>query len=173
MAENPGVWRLLRGVVERVTAHSAMHEDLMQEALIHLWQREQEYPSQRQAWYLQSCRLHLHNYLRLGRSVDSPKRLDAATPELPQSDDPDEPLDPLDAHGEFLDEVIARDLISALSLWLTPTETQVLGCLAVGLSAREIARRTGFSHTRINQCRRRIAMLAVKFGITPSRWHPR
>src|SRR2546427_3728704 len=65
---------LLARIVHRLSSDSAIREDLMQEALVHLWLLEERRPGQRQSWYLQSCKFHLQNYITAGRSVDSPKR---------------------------------------------------------------------------------------------------
>src|SRR5207249_7485062 len=65
---------LLSRIVFRLSADSAVRDDLMQEALVHLWLLEERRPDQRQSWYLQSCKFHLQNYISAGRSVDSPKR---------------------------------------------------------------------------------------------------
>src|SRR6266446_2306124 len=62
---------ILRQIVFKLTPDRALREDLTQEALVHLWLREKQQPGQTQSWYLQSCRFHLQNYLRNGRSVDS------------------------------------------------------------------------------------------------------
>lgn len=61
-------------IVVRLTSNPALREDLMQEALIHLWQVQEQNPGQTKNWYLQNCRYRLLHYLALGRSVDSPKR---------------------------------------------------------------------------------------------------
>src|SRR5260370_7645471 len=61
-------------MVRRMTANLALREDLLQEALIHLWLTEARRPSQTKSWYLQSCKYHLLHYLASGRSVDSGKR---------------------------------------------------------------------------------------------------
>ena len=64
----------LSKIVIRMTSNPALREDLMQEALIHLWQIQEQRPGQAESWYLQNCRYHLQHYLASGRSVDSPKR---------------------------------------------------------------------------------------------------
>src|SRR5882724_11470942 len=61
-------------MVRRMTVNLALREDLLQEALIHLWLTEARRPSQTKSWYLQSCKYHLLHYLAAGRSVDSGKR---------------------------------------------------------------------------------------------------
>ena len=167
MFDNPNVRQRLHGLVKRLTANNGLHDDMMQEALIHLWQTGERRPGQRPAWYVQACRLHLQNYLRLGRSVDSRKHLVAGLPEAVDGHDSDEVPHQLHTNGEFWDEVNARDLLSILSPWLTPVEKKVLDCLADGLSAREIAKRVSISHTKVITCRHQIVMLALKLGVTP------
>jgi DNA-directed RNA polymerase specialized sigma24 family protein len=167
MFNNPNVRRRLQGLVQRLAANNGLHDDMMQEALIHLWQSGERHPGQRPAWYLQACRFHLQNYLRLGRSVDSGKHFLSGLPQPINGQDSEEVPRELHTNGDFLDEVTARDLVSVLSRWLTMTEKQVLDCLADGLSAREIAKRLNISHTRVNSCRRHIGLLALKSGITP------
>ena len=64
---------LLR-MIRRITPNTALREDLLPEALIHLWLTEARRPGQTKSWYLQSCKYHLLHYLASGRSVDSGKR---------------------------------------------------------------------------------------------------
>src|SRR6267142_2638164 len=61
-------------MVRKLTANAALREDLLQEALIHLWLTETRRPGQTRSWYRQSCKYHLLHYLASGRSVDSGKR---------------------------------------------------------------------------------------------------
>src|SRR2546422_2650466 len=167
MFNNPNVRQRLHGLVKRLTANIGLHDDMMQEALIHLWQTGERRPGQRPAWYVQACRLHLQNYLRLGRSVDSGKHFVTGLREAMNGHDSDEVPHQLHTNGEFWEEVNARDLLSILSPWLTPVEKKVLDCLADGLSAREIAKRLNVSHTRVINCRRQIVILALRSGIAP------
>src|SRR5262245_40962515 len=64
----------LRRIVSRIRSDPALHSDLMQEGLIHLWRIQERRPGQTRSWYLQNCRFHLLHYLMEGRSVDSLKR---------------------------------------------------------------------------------------------------
>src|SRR5260370_13529168 len=64
----------LARMIRRLTANLALREDLLQEALVHIWLTEVGRPSQTKSWYLQSCKYHLLHYLASGRSVDSAKR---------------------------------------------------------------------------------------------------
>ena len=66
------------------------------------------------------------------------------------------------AHGA---QVNAKEIVVLLSKHLTPREREVLACLADGLGVRDIARKLKFSHAAAIKHRRKIAALALKFGI--------
>jgi len=150
---------LLRGIVRRLTTERGLEEDLIQEAIIHLWLREREKPGQSRSWYIQSCRLHLQNFLRRGRSVDDGKRRHVAGPPIAV-----EPQEDLEARVDdtLLSLVCARDLVAELSKWLTPVEKQILSLAHDGLSSREIGERLDLSHTSILRRQRNIAALASR-----------
>ena len=153
---------LLRGVVRRLTTERALEEDLIQEAIIHLWLREKEHPGQRQSWYIQSCRLHLQNFLRKGRSVDGGKRRHAAgLPIDPATQDDLETR----VDDALLSLVCARDLVAELGKWLTPVEKEILSLAHDGLSLREIGERLNLSHTSVLRHRRSIALLTRWLGL--------
>jgi RNA polymerase sigma factor (sigma-70 family) len=156
---------VLRGVVRRLTTERALEEDLIQEAIIHLWLREKECPGQRPSWYVQSCRLHLQNLLRKGRSVDRGKRRHAAS--LPIEPGTEDDLEPR-VDDTLLSLVCARDLAAELGKWLTPVEKRILDLAHDGLSLREIAIRLGLSHTTVNKYRRNIAGLASRLSLDES-----
>ena len=159
---------VLREIVFRVTANRALHDDLTQEAFIHLWKREQERPGQTQSWYFQSCRFFLQNHLRNGRSVDSPRHVRSlsGSPDLDKTVEQSED-DGSFANGSILAQVSTREILALLARWLTPLELRILGCLADGLGMREIACRLNISHTCVIKYRRRIAALALKLGVEP------
>jgi len=157
----------LRRLVRRLHVARFWQEDLVQEALVHLWRQELSRPGQSWSWYLRSCEFHLRNFLRKGRSVDSPKRCRNGGPVLDAvSANPGGPSwtavegvatlpDPASPTA-VVEQVAADELIQMLTAALTPAERQVLRCLLLGLSARETALRLGVSHTHINQRRHRI-----------------
>jgi RNA polymerase sigma factor (sigma-70 family) len=157
-------------LVVRLTANSALRDDLMQEALIHLWQVQEQNPGQTKNWYLQNCRFHLLHYLASGRSVDSPKRRASQVhPSEDQSDNGDNWLDRFEASDTVVQDVSARDMLSSLSKVLTTRELRVLQWLAEGLGTREIAQRLGISHPMVSKLRRKIAALARSLSIEPPR----
>lgn len=159
--------RAVRGMVHMVSRDAAMHDDLMQEACIHLWLRETERPGQSSYWYLQSCRFHLQNLLRKGRSVDSCKHRQSLCLACELEEAGETAANWLAQEPSILSVVCARDLMEALTQWLTPREKETLALLADGLSLREIAQRLQLSHTSIVKHRRRIAEVARQLGVIP------
>ena len=151
--------QVLTVIVRRVTTDPSQHDDLIQEASVHLWQRLEHQPGQRRSWYLQSCFDHLRNYLRRGRSVDSFRRQHSlATDEGPVVS----MVDRSPSEDDVLASVCAQNLVEELSKWLTSAERRTLNCLADGLSLRETAARLETSHTTINKHRRKIEALVIK-----------
>ena len=158
---------VLRQIVFKVSSDLALHEDLTQEAFLHLWLREQQCPGQTQSWYLQSCRFFLQNFLRTGRSIDSRRRHKVlCSPAEVNARDP-EALDEAAAGGSVVEQVSAREILALLARWLRPVEVQILGCLGEGFGVREIATRLNLSHTSVIRHRRNIARLALKLGVEP------
>jgi RNA polymerase sigma factor (sigma-70 family) len=168
--EQPKTRRTLKGVVRRLTTERDLEDDLIQEAIIHLWLREKDRPGQSPSWYIQSCRLYLQNFLRKGRSVDRGNHRRAAG--LPTDEESEERLDArLD--DTLLSQVCARDLVAELFKWLRPVEKQILSLAEEGFSVRDIGERLYLSHTTVIKHRRNIATMAGWLGInarlTPDR----
>ncbi|TAL06942.1 MAG: sigma-70 family RNA polymerase sigma factor [Verrucomicrobia bacterium] len=158
---------VVRRIVVKVTADRALHDDLTQEAIIHLWLREQQCPGQTESWYFQSCRYFLLNYLRSGRSVDSTRRHKSIRPLAEAFEHPDASDDASVSGRSVPGLVSARETTDLLTRWLTPGERQILGLLEQGFSVREIAAKLDISHTSVIRYRKRIATLAAKLGIDP------
>ena len=154
-------------IVARLTANPALREDLMQEALIHLWQTQEHHPGQTKNWYLRNCRFHLLHYLALGRSVDSPKRRASQIQPMQSEDDHEDWLDHLEGNDSVVQDVSARDMVASLSKLLSEREMRVLQWLSEGLATREIAKRLGISHPMVVKLRRKIATLARKIALEP------
>ena len=157
--DEPGTRELLRRLVRTITANPVLWDDLLQEALIHLWIIEARRPGFTRSWYLQSCKFHLRHYLAAGRSVDSMKRRDNQVHRESASDNDDEIYELVDSGESILSAVCAREIIALLSHQLMPHEKAVLECLADGLGPREIGRRLRISHTMVIKHRCKIASL--------------
>jgi RNA polymerase sigma factor (sigma-70 family) len=146
-------------MVRKMTANGALRDDLLQEALIHLWVTEIGRPGQTRSWYLQSCKFHLLHYLAAGRSVDSAKRRAGQLQFVEDSDGSDELSSDGDSAESVIGWVSARDIMSLLLPHLKPQERAVLECFAEGLRLREIGRKLKVSHTLVVRHRRKIALL--------------
>jgi len=167
LIEQLRIHRLLARLVQTLTTDWTMQEDLMQEALLHLWVQELRCPGQTQSWYLQSCQFRLRNYLHGGRSVDSVKRGRAACamPDSPESNGVG--LDGWESDESLLPSVCAHDMLDVLLHRINPREREILACLADGFGVREIARHLHVSHQAVSKHRNHIAALATQLGISP------
>jgi RNA polymerase sigma factor (sigma-70 family) len=174
-SEHPEDGSTLLRVVATVTSDRCIQEDLLQEAVIHLWQLKSRRPGQSASWYFKSCQLHLLNLLRKGRSIDSLKhrkrrvRLSDPAPENSgEGDDLNEVIGHSETEESVFAQVSARDILTSLCQWLDPPDRLILDHLAEGLSAREIASRLQLSHTSVIRRQRKIASVAVSLGLVPS-----
>ena len=171
LIDAPGIRSRLHGIVNSLVP-PPLREDLMQEAMVHLWRSEQQHPGNSDAWYLQGCRFYLQNYLRQGRSVDSWKHFWAQVLNWEQVQGDSSFFEQAESNGSLWDEASVNHFIGELSQWLTPPEKETLRCLMDGLSAREAARQLDISHTMVNRHRSQIASLALKLGVAPVRNRP-
>src|SRR5439155_14665025 len=156
-------------LIRKLTANTPLREDLLQEALIHLWVTEVGRPGQTRSWYLQSCKYHLLHYLAAGRSVDSAKRRAGQWQSEEERDGPNGFIDQADSGNSVFTSVSARDIISLLSPKLAQQERAVLGCFADGLGLREIGRRLKISHTMVLPHPRKIASGLRRLETPPTR----
>src|SRR3954454_14141051 len=130
LIDDVAILEQLGRIVMRLTANSTLREDLTQEALIHLWQVQEQNPGQTKNWYLQNCRFHLLHYLALGRSVDSPKRRASQVHPSEHDEEADDWLDRFEGSDTVLQDVSARDILASLSKLLSPKEMMILQWLA-------------------------------------------
>src|SRR6516164_1425009 len=107
--DEPKTKELVGRLVQKMTSNPTLWDDLLQEALIHLWLTEARRPGQTRSWYLQSCKYHLLHYLVSGRSVDSAKRRRGQL--LPGDGLLDGFLDREDGPSPVLNWVCARDIV--------------------------------------------------------------
>ena len=166
LAITPTTRKCLVGVVNRLTSDRCLREDLMQEAMVHFWKVERERPGQTFSWYLQSCSFHLRHYLASGRSIDSSKRRGMQI-DLPEEEELSNSLESSPGELSVTAQVAVRECMHLLPRYLTPRERAILLFLADGFGPREIARHLLLSHPTVNKCRRKIAALAIRLGISP------
>src|SRR5262245_48067373 len=159
----------LNRMIRRITPDGTLREDLLQEALIHLWMTEARRPSQTKSWYLQSCKYHLLHYLASGRSVDSGKRRGGQCQPAHDFEGGEAIYEESDSGNSVLKWVSARDIIALLSAHLLPHEKAVLHCFADGLGPREIGRKLSMSHTMVIKHRRKIAALFHRLELPKDR----
>jgi RNA polymerase sigma factor (sigma-70 family) len=152
-------------MIRRLTPNPALREDLLQEAMVHLWLTQTRRPHQTRSWYLQSCRFHLQHYLNSGRSIDSGKRWRDQMPLTDHSEDEENAAEPGDGGNSVVNSVSVREIMSLLSLELTRQERAVLECLADGLGPREIGRKLQLSHTMVIRHRRKIAAVFTRLEL--------
>jgi len=157
----------LTRMIRRLTPNPALREDLLQEAMVHLWLTQTRRPDQTRSWYLQSCRFHLQHYLNSGRSIDSGKRWRHQMPMTEHSEDEEVAAEPGDSGNSVVNSVSLREIMSLLSLALTHQEQAVLECLADGLGLREIGRKLKLSHTMVIRHRRKIAAVLTRLELPP------
>src|SRR3989440_2775643 len=126
LVDEPSTREVLRRLIQKLASSPALWDDLLQEALIHLWMIEARRPGQTQSWYLQSCKYHLLHYLASGRSVDSVKR-EGGRLQTPEDSEDEEGLSEQGDSGDSVFTLVsARDIISLLSAQLVPREKAVL-----------------------------------------------
>lgn len=174
-SEYPATRSALLRVVATVASDRCLREDLLQEALIHLWRLGSFRPEQSPSWYFKSCHLHLLNLLRKGRSVDAVKRRKGRI-SLPDADsngpgddaDLDALLGAAPPAGSVVAQVCFRDMLASMYRWLDPPDRVILDLLVDGMSAREVAGRLRVSHTAVIKRQRKIASVAISLGLAPS-----
>jgi DNA-directed RNA polymerase specialized sigma24 family protein len=157
----------LRRIVDGMGCDASEREDLLQEALIHLWMTQSRRPEQTVSWYLQSCRFHLQHYLARGRSVDSKKRCGNRSV-LFAADDPFASDEQAIADFYYHEvQTSVDDDIRALSARLPSADQKMLEYLLNGLTLREAAAHLGISFPTALKRRRRMAELFKKLDRPP------
>ena len=138
MIDEPTVPQALRRMIIRMEANLQTREDMMQEALLHLWIEEQRHPRRTRSWYLRSVKFHLTHIKAAGRSLDSPKHRKAETTFCARNDARDELPGTLELDEGIMSEVNAHDIFSLLASCLVPIDLTILRALGEGLGSREI-----------------------------------
>jgi DNA-directed RNA polymerase specialized sigma24 family protein len=157
--------RNLRGIAAKLTTNAELQKDLMQEMFLHLTHVEAVEAGQTLSWYLKGCEFHARNYLKRGRSIDSPKRAHhaVALDETPSDEDrrdgngpQPQPLGPIEIQGEML----STDLVNQIMPRLTDMQRRVLLLLLKGYGVREAGREIGITHPAVIKHRKKIARIA-------------
>lgn len=164
--ETPEVRAKIRRLVEITAYAREQHDDLTQEALIHLWRTECDFPSRSLSWYSQAIRFHVLHFLDRGRSVDALKRR-----HLVRSFDDTAGVNPLHHMASDMptpfEHASARDLLHQLATRLDEGARHILHLLVQGHGVREVAAKVGLSHVAVLKHRGRIAREARRLGFAP------
>jgi len=164
--ERVEVWAKLKQIIACHVRDPFWRQDLLQEAILHLWQCENLVPGQTTSWYLQSCRFHVQHMVRAGRSLDAPCRTVLRKDLPPETDDSwNDLLDPSHVDDVVVSAVSAREMMALVARQLTELEKKLLEGLMEGYSTREMAGQLGVSQTWVVKCRHRIACLARAQGL--------
>jgi RNA polymerase sigma factor (sigma-70 family) len=159
LAVQPETREQVRRLVRKLCNDPGLHEDLLQEALLCYWQAELRNPGQTASWYRQRCCFWIQDYLKKGRSVDSPKhRCSTCT------SDGSGAVDSV-ADEDILQAICAGDAFNELARRLDAAEQRTLRLLGEERTLREIARELHISHVAVIARRRRIAATAAGLGI--------
>jgi DNA-directed RNA polymerase specialized sigma24 family protein len=145
----------------------SLHDELVQELIIHLWQTEAARPDQTPSWYRRSCFLHLLDMLRHGRSLDSLKRRHRALPW------PEEAVDSETQPASFLpvaeedpfSHISVHDALHELRSNLASREQAVLALVTQEFTVDEIALRLNLSHATVCASTARIRATATQLGL--------
>jgi len=132
-------------------SHDFGHDDLYQEALLHLWSsfRQGELAGKTDSYILQGCYFHLKNYLRKNKRNTGLVSLDS----LKNAEGEDIDLDriiPACGRSSLRDQLHCSMLIEQINNnGLRPREKEVFNFLLAGLTIREIALKLGVSHVMV------------------------
>ncbi len=131
------------------------HDDLFQEAMLHLWSRYQAggLEDKTDSYVLQGCYYHLKNYIRTVQDKAPTLSLSSM----------------MDEQGVTLEEIIEADGVepfeyvegkmqveALLDSGLSQREREVLGLSMEGLTTREIGQLLGISHVAVVKIRNKI-----------------
>ena len=168
MTENKIV-KQLHGIASKLTADAELQKDLMQEMFVHLVRVETAEAGQTLSWYLKSCEFHARNYMKLGRSIDSPKRARNGVPYDETPSDDGERYGNGSHHVqsvgqiEIQGEIITNDIVNLIIPRLSDKQQQILFLLLKGCGVRETARQIGITHPAVIKHRKKIARIAREF----------
>ncbi len=166
--DDPKVCQLLQGIVRLVTTETCLHDDLYQDATLHLFVLETNHPGQTRSWYLQRCKRYLQDLLNRGRSLDSPKRHSLQVQLEDEFEDEYSQGEWLSIDGQILSSVSAHDLRDQISRQLSSTRARAtLVLLEKGLDQREIASELPVSQQAVSKLLPPIRAAALLLGFHP------
>jgi RNA polymerase sigma factor (sigma-70 family) len=152
--ERQEIQTALAAMVLHLARHAAERDDFLQEARLHLWQIEPVHPHESVSWYQESCRLRLKNWMRHGRSLDSPKRAHLRSQRCDSGEKERWPTDATpDAEAPFAadipSQVAANDFLERLIPRLSRENRTILQLRLEGCTDEEIAAFLGISRRAV------------------------
>lgn len=155
----------LRKMVNKVTRHSALQRELMEECLVYLAKLEAAAPDREEGWYLLRCGRHLTRFRYLARSWEGPKLPPALVAKAPAF---------LRKKVRTAEEIHwFSKLIEVLSKHLSRRESKVLTALAEGYALEAIANSLNQDLSEVLRAQCKIAALILKLGLAPKPDRPR
>ena len=156
----------IRKIAYRLNGHyrSFNHDDLYQEATIHLWSNfsKGKLSDKTDSYILQGCYFHLKNYIRKVNERSNIISIDAAL-----STDEESTLEDVlgqywasedcrkDLHNKFLAQSIRNN-------GFNPREKRLLTYFSQGLTTRDIGKRLGLSHVSVVKMMQKIRVKSQK-----------
>jgi DNA-directed RNA polymerase specialized sigma24 family protein len=159
--ENLAVQERLRAIIQRLTADVHLRDDLYQEGVLWLRRTEAAESNHTRSWYLNGCKNFLIDFLRLGCSVDAPKRRHLCGPPPGPGEGAGWTPEGLVAKECVLDAVSVADLVAQVAAHLRPVERWVLEALAEGSGEGEIAQALHVTRQAVAKYRKKIAAACI------------
>ncbi|MDD2751712.1 MAG: sigma-70 family RNA polymerase sigma factor [Candidatus Omnitrophica bacterium] len=141
----------LKAITYRLNGHYTVfnHEDLYQEAVLHLWLSFQEGKLQdkTESYILQGCYFHLKNHIR---KVKSKTNLISLNELISQEENGWEEILPVKDQRDYLDYLDSKIFVEKMqNNGLSKREKAILPLCLEGLTTREIGKRLGISHVMV------------------------
>ena len=158
---------VLKRIVYRLNSRLpiADGDDLLQEALIHLWQEYEKgnLQDKTDSYILQGCYFHLKNYLRKVNKRVRTVSLDEIIKDEEGSFSLKETMS-LPGEPSYSECLENRDLIEAINNdGLTTREKQIFNLSLTGRNVREIGKKIGISHVRVVKLMQSVKHKCKKF----------
>ena len=145
----------LKRITYKLNGHFASfnHDDLYQEALLHLWQafNTGKLSDKTDSYILQGCFFHLKNYIRVKKEKAKVRSLQESLYKEEESYTAEETLLIRDEKADlFFDDLNTKLLAETIrNNGLTSKEKFIISLCAEGLTTREIGSRVGVSHVSV------------------------
>jgi len=156
----------IKRIAWRLNGHyrSFNHDDLYQEATIHLWSNflKGKLSDKTDSYILQGCYFHLKNYIRKVNERSNIVSIDAAL-SVNEEATMQDVLGKYWACDDCRDELHNKFLVQSLqNNGFNPKEKRLLDYFSRGLTTRDIGKRLGISHVSVVKLMQKIRVKAHK-----------